>query len=185
MSLERISFIDEETTDGGLRVIIEGGSQDNWHPAKHEVDTAVYQIPAETARIILGKLVSQARATDGITVLRTVDRRVRYVENAYVLDLQGTLNPNGTLKPIERPSHGIFVEPNLTVCIDYDTDRRIPVPTTLLVEDGRVFHDNAQLRRTDEFQHRLRSFLSDTQREGGFDPIYCLEPDVIAEDVES
>ena len=125
-----------------VRVIIEGGYQDDW--STQYVDRETYTIPQDVSRITLA--------------------------SGYTLDLLLRLDDG---KPVMVQVSDAERKP---LCLDYNWFLRIQRPTTIITDDGRVFHDMQLLRAGDGLNdQRLKRFLrtiAEQYGNGGFQRVY-------------
>lgn len=105
-------FITEKSQETGIRVIIEGGFQNDWN--RHHLDSGRFNIPQKTLKIeipLKGYYFYPVKKLAGV-----------YVWDDIVPD--DSCNFDGEY-----------------VTGDYNTLFGIQRPATILVEDGRIFHD--------------------------------------------
>lgn len=77
------------------------------------------------------------------------------IDDIYSFDLVGLIKPDGTLE--ERTANP---EQSRTLSLEYSILLGIPRPTTIIIEDGRVFHDLSLLNSDIEVNNqRLKLFL--------------------------
>ena len=88
----------------------------------------------------------------------------RLIISNYKLDLVGKLNSENDLEITT------YREIPRVLDLDYDTWNRIQRPTTLIVDDGRVYHDKQLMEGCNS--KRLPSFLDYLKDMGGFEKIY-------------
>jgi len=88
----------------------------------------------------------------------------------YSLDLIARINPEGALRPEFLPDQTKQLD--LEYCI---LTGEITRPTTLITEDGRVFHDKGLLEPNDANNQRLNqllTYLAQKYSRGGFEKTY-------------
>ncbi len=91
----------------------------------------------------------------------------RLVIHCYELDLVGRLNQEGDLETIPSAEQ---VSPQE---LNYNFFTRIQRPTTVIVDDGRVYHDKGLMTPPDGMNaQRLSSFLKYLKSNGGFEEYY-------------
>lgn len=91
----------------------------------------------------------------------------RLVIHCYNLDLVGRLNSENDLEEVPKTATINSQE------LDYNFFTRIQRPTTIVVDDGRVYHDKGLMTPPEDMNaERLSSFLKFFKVNGGFEEYY-------------